>query len=106
MRFTLEHLLRPFKRHREYYTLLIVFAIFVSLRFFSCIFLPAPPPPPLAPAPTPTPTATATPDAHAEQLQDLWGNVYGPTPIAQITPLQDPAISQLNDLMRGEMGKN
>jgi hypothetical protein len=100
MRFTLEHLTRPFRRHKEYYTLVIIFAGFAALRLFSCIFLPPPPPLPRAPTPTPTPTATETPDAKTQQLQALWGNVYGPTPIAELTPMQDPAISQLNDLMQ------
>jgi len=100
MRFTLDHLARPFKRHKEYYTLVIIFSCFAALRLFSCIFLPPPPPRPLAPTPTPTPTATATPDAKTEQLQKLWGNVYGPTPIAELPPMQDPALAQLDDLMK------
>ena len=99
MRFTLEHLLRPFKRHKEYYTLVVVFAAFVALRLFSCIFLPAPLPPPKATAPTPTPTSSPTPDARSRQLQHLWGNVYGPTPIEEVPAMQDPVLSQMEDLL-------
>lgn len=99
MRLRIEHLLKPFKeKNKGYYTLMLILLTFVALRLFSCLFLPPPPPRPLPPTPTPLPSPTPTLDQHSLELQQLWGNVYGPTPINTVPPPHNPYLSQLENL--------
>jgi hypothetical protein len=100
MRFTLNHLLRPFRQNKEYTVLLVILGVFTSLRLFSCAFVSEPP---LAPKPRKLPQVVSLPkptlDVREKQIQDLWGNVYGPTPVGVATSNPASTLKEMRSMM-------